>query len=233
MGTITIQYSFQLPEDRQEVFDLEIDEERLELVENFSEDLPDWTKLEFKQCTICPLDTDAHTHCPAASSLARIVTRFSDILSYDEIHVQVSTRERTVSQDTSAQAGISSFMGLVMATSGCPHMAIFKPMARFHLAVANEVETLYRSASNYLLAQYFAAKNGKKADLALDGLKDIYMNVKLVNSSILERLKTVAEKDSSLSAVVTLHMFAEVVLINIEESLEEIRYLFEPFLKNS
>ena len=195
MGTITIQYSFQLSWDRQEVFDLEIDEERIELVGHSPDDLPEWTRLDFKQCDICPLTADAHSHCPAASHIAKIVTRFSDILSYDEVHVDVSTRERQISQDTSAQAGISSLMGLVMATSGCPHMAFFKPMARFHLAVANEHETLYRSASNYLLAQYFAAKTGKKADLALEGLKKIYQNVKVVNSGILERLKTVAEKD--------------------------------------
>jgi len=233
MGTITIQYTFQLSWDRQEVFELEIDEERMELKGRFSKDLPDWTQLDFKQCSICPLDVDTHPRCPAASHIANIVTRFSDILSYDEVHVKVVTKERQISQDTSAQAGISSFMGLVMATSGCPHMAFFKPMARFHLAVANEHETLYRSASNYLLAQYFAAKDGKKADLALDGLKKIYENVKLVNSGILDRLRTVAEKDSSLSAVVTLHMFAEVVLFNIEESLEEVRYLFTPYLENS
>ena len=233
MDTIKIQYRFRLSKDRQEIFDLEIDEERLELMKNFSKDLPDWTRLDFKQCSICTLNIETHSHCPAASHISHIANRFHDILSYDKIHVEVSTKERQISQDTSAQAGISSLMGLVMATSGCPHMAFFKPMARFHLAVANEHETLYRSASNYLLGQYFAAKNGKKADLELEGLKEVYTNVKLVNSSILDRLRTVAEKDSSLSAVITLHMFAEVVLLNIEESLEEVRYLFMPYLENS
>ena len=70
------------------------------------------------------------------------------------------------------------------------------------------------------------------ADIIRDALEAEGGDVKVVNSGILERLKTVAEKDSSLSAVVTLHMFAEVVLFNIEESLEEVRYLFLPYLEN-
>jgi hypothetical protein len=232
MGTIAIQYGFRLSKDRQEVFNLELDEEYLELVGDFSTNLPDWTRLDFRQCPNCTLDIETHPRCPAASHLADIVKRFADILSYDEVHIDVLTEERHISQDTSAQVGIGSLMGLVMATSGCPHMVFFKAMARFHLPVANDYETVYRSVSTYLLGQYFAAKAGKKADLALKGLKDIYKNVKLVNSCILDRLRSVTEKDSSLNAVITLHLFAEAVLINIAESLEEVRHLFVPYLKN-
>ena len=232
MGNISLRYSFRLSKDRREVFNLELDEENLELNGSFSRALPEWTKLEFKQCPNCTLDLKTHPHCPAASHLADIVKRFADILSYDEVHVDVLTEDRQISQDTSAQVAISSLMGLVLATSGCPHMAFFKPMARFHLPVANDYETVYRSVSTYLLGQYFAAKNGRKADLALEGLKGIYENVQLVNSHILERLRSATEKDSSLNAVITLHLFAEAVIINIEESLEGVRHLFEPYLKN-
>jgi hypothetical protein len=105
-------------------------------------------------------------------------------------------------------------------------------MARFHLTVANEYETVYRSVSTYLLGQYFVAKAGGKADLELDGLKDIYENVKIINSCILDRLSVVTGKDSSLNAVITLHHFADAVLSNIKESLEGFRHLFVPYLKS-
>ena len=58
-----------------------------------------------------------------------------------------------------------------MATSGCPHMDFFKPMARFHLPLANAEETVYRATSMYLLAQYFLQREGKEADMELEGLK--------------------------------------------------------------
>jgi hypothetical protein len=123
-------------------------------------------------------------------------------------------------------------LGLVMAASGCPSLAFFKPMARFHLTVANEYETVYRSVSTFLFGQYFVAKAGGKADLELDGLKDIYKNVKTINSCIVERLRTASNKESSLNALITLHSFAEAVLSNIGESLEEFRHLFVPYLQS-
>ncbi len=231
MATIAIQYCFRLSDERQEVFDLELDAERLELVGGVPENLPQWTKLDFCQCPNCTLDIGTHPHCPAASHLADVVRRFGDILSYDQVCVDVLTQERRISQDTTAQTGIGSFMGLVMATSGCPHLAFFKPMARFHLPLANDEETVYRSVSMYLLGQYFVGKAGGNPDFELDGLKNIYNDVKLINSCIVERLRTATQKDSSLNAVIALDSFAEVVLFVIEESLEEIRHLFTPHLE--
>ena len=77
------------------------------------------------------------------------------------------------------------------------------------------------------------AKAGAKADLELKGLKAIYKNVKMINACMLDRLRTATENDSSLNAVITLHLFAESVLSNIEESLEGFRHLFVPYLKKS
>jgi hypothetical protein len=233
MATIAIQYCFQLSDERQEVFDLELDAKRLELVGDVPENLPEWTKLGFCQCPNCTLSIGTHPHCPVASHLADAVSRFGDILSYDQVRVDVITEERRISQETTAQIGIGSLMGLVMATSGCPHLAFFKPMARFHLPLANDEETTFRSVSMYLLGQYFVRKAGGHADFELDGLKNIYSNVKLINSRIVERLRTATETDSSLNAVITLDLFAEAVLFVIDESLEEIRYLFASHLTAS
>ena len=231
MRIYSIQYCFRLSKERQEIFNLKLDGENLELVGDFSNNLPDWTRLGFHQCPNCTLDVETHPYCPAASHLAEIVKRFADILSCDEIHLDVVTEDRHISQDTSAQLGIASLLGLIMATSGCPHLAFFKPMARFHLTIANEYETVFRSVSTYLLGQYFVAKAGAKADLELKGLRAIYKNVKMINACMLDRLRTATEKDSSLNAVITLHLFAEAVLSNIEESLEGFRHLFVPYLK--
>jgi hypothetical protein len=229
MENTVIQYRFTLADGSQEVYDLELDGKNCELVGNIPETLPSWTNLDFHECPHCPLPIDTHPHCPLAVRLVSIVEPFDRLLSYDKIRVDVVTEERSISQDTTAEQGIGSLMGLVIATSGCPHTAFFRPMARFHLPLASEREMTYRAASMYLLAQYFLKKEGQDADLELKGLKKIYDNIQIVNASIAKRLRDATEKDSSLNAIVLLDMYAKSTSYAIEESLGAIRQLFSPF----
>jgi hypothetical protein len=233
MEKIGIRYCFILPDGSEEVFNLQLDAQDLDLVGNSPDALPAWTILHFHQCPNCPLTADTHPNCPIAVNLVNIVKRFDRLLSHKEIHLDVVMEERSVSQDTTAQQGISSLMGLVMATSGCPHTAFFKPMARFHLPLASEEETTYRATSMYLLAQYFLKKEGQNADLELKGLREIYHNMHTINTAIAERLRGASETDSTLNAIVLLDMFALTVPHVIEESLEDIRHLFAPSLMGS
>ena len=233
METVTIRYCFTLEDGSQEVFDLELDAQNLELLGNTPEILPSWTDLDFHQCPNCPLTIQTHPHCPLAVNLVNVVKRFGPVLSYDQVHVSVITKERSVSQGTTVQIAISSLMGLVIATSGCPHTAFFKPMARFHLPLATGEETMYRVTSMYLLAQYFLKKVGENTDLELDGLTKIYNNIHVINTAIAKRLRAATEKDSTVNAIVMLDMYAIALPRVIEESLEEIRYLFKPFLMKS
>ncbi|MGA1844767.1 MAG: DUF6901 family protein [bacterium] len=227
--TLTIRYCFTLGNGVREQFSLTLDSKTLNLITGTRDTLPEWTKLDFHQCPNCPLSTKTHTHCPVALSLADVVERFDGILSYDQVHLEVTMKERFVSQETTAQKGISSLMGLVMATSGCPHTAFFKPMARFHLPLASEEETIYRATSTYLLAQYFLKNEGKEADFKFQGLAEIYRNMQSVNSGIARRLRAWTESDSSLNAIVLLDLYARALPMVIEDSLQEIRYLFSPF----
>ena len=162
--------------------------------------------------------------------MVNIVNRFEDLISYDKIRVDVTTEERRISQRTTAQNGISSMMGLVIATSGCPHTAFFRPMARFHLPLASKEETIFRATSMYLLAQYFLKKAGQAADFDLEGLTKIYDNMQIINNAIVERLRAATTTDSSVNAIVILDNYAKFLPFAIEKSLEDIRYLFSPFL---
>jgi len=231
METVTIQYCFTLANGIREAIDLKLDAKNLDLIVSSRDTFPSWTNLDFQQCPNCPLTISKHKYCPLAVSLVDIVKRFEDIISYDQVHLDVSTKERSVSQETTAQKGISSLMGLLMATSGCPLTAFFKPMARFHLPLANEEETIYRATSMYLLAQYFLKNDGKSADFKLDGLKKIYKNMQIINTAIAKRLRAGTETDSSLNAIVLLDLFARALPLVIEDSLQEIRYLFSSFFQ--
>lgn len=233
MEIISIQYSFKVgkePDKGEEVFDLQFDAKNLELRDNIPQVLPDWAKLDFYQCSNCPLDVREYPYCPMAANLVNIVKRFDSLFSYNEILLVVTTKERTISQLTTIQRGVGSLMGLVIATCGCPHSVFFKPMARFHLPLANNQETIYRAASMYLLAQYFLRKKGKPVDWSLRGLEEIYTNIQVVNYTIAERLRAATKTDSVLNALVELDIYAQTLSLVIEDSLEEIRFLFNSYL---
>lgn len=232
MKNILIQYRFRKANNSRAEFNFELDPVSLELINPIPEHLPIWTALDFHQCPNCPLDVAADPHCPLAVKMVNIVDRFEDLLSYDEIEVDVITAERRISQQTNAQTGISSLMGLVIATSGCPHAAFFKPMARFHLPLASKEETIFRATSMYLLAQYFLKKEGKSADFELEGLSGIYANMQIINMAVVKRLRAATQTDSSVNALVILDCYAKFLPFAIEMSLEDVRHLFSAFLTN-
>lgn len=230
METINIRYIFTLSDRTREIFNLQLDAKTLKLHLRNIENLPFWTRLDFHQCPHCPLTIDLFPDCPLSVNLVNIVERLGVLISYDKIHVEVSTKERTVSRSTTAQEGISSLMGLVIAISECPHTDFLKPMARFHLPFANEEETIWRATSTYLLAQYFQIIKGHRIDLELDGLTRIYVNMETLNASIVKRLRAAGKKDSTINALVHLDLFAKYIKPGVEESLDKIRHIFTPFL---
>ncbi len=231
MNSVIIEYRFRLSDDKTEEFRVELDPAKLNLLVETPLNPPAWTELDFHQCPNCPLQADSHRYCPLALSIVDIVEHFDHVLSYDRVHLEVLTEGRHISQQTSAQQGLSSLMGLLIAVSGCPHTEFFKPMARFHLPLASRDETVYRAVSTYLLAQYFIHREGREADFELKGLKKIYDNIQEVNYSVAERLRAASKADSPVNAIVILDTYAKAIPFLIEDSLDYIKYLFDPYNK--
>ena len=231
MDTLTIRYDFMFEDGKCEAFGVHLNAETLLPAGDPPEDLPEWTRLAFEQCPNCPLAAQMRPRCPSAVQLVELVSRFGDIVSFETVKIQVVTRERTVTQKTTAQKAISSLMGLIMATSGCPRTAYFRPMARFHLPLASEDETLYRAASMYLLAQYFRRQAGGEADLELKGLTDIYESLETLNAAMARRLLAAIQQDATVNAVVILDFLAKNWFFSIEDRLEDMRHLFAAYLE--
>lgn len=230
METLSIRYRFTLQTGRQEVFDLHIDRASLELQRAQPQPAPPWTKLEFHRCPNCPLSAEQHPLCPAAAKLADVVPRFEPLLSYDTVRLEVETEERSISGETSAQQALSSMLGLIMATSGCPHTGFLKGMARFHLPLASEDETLFRSVATYLLVQYLRERAGAAPDRELRGLQHIYAELRLVNAAFTKRLRAAGRADATLNALVLLDVFAILVPSAVEESLVELESQLRPVI---
>jgi hypothetical protein len=227
----TIRYRFLISENREERFSIDIDEKTLELVRRPLTEIPFWAKIDYHQCPNCTLKPEQSSYCPLCLSIAPIVGRFETMLSYDVVSIEVETKERRMVQKTTVQRALCSLMGLVMAVSGCTHTAYFKPMARFHLPLSTEEETVYRASSMYLLAQFYIRESGGTADAGMEGLKGIYMNLQQVNMAIAKRLRAATSTDSTVNAVIMLDMFAKSMPYNIDDSMEVMRYLFQGYLK--
>ena len=151
-GRTLVQYEFGLPDGSSRSFSVEVGPDR---VDSGPAEPPPWAALDFHKCPHCPLDVAEEPFCPAAMSIASLAEAVDGLWSHDMVSLKVRTPERFHSfTPVSLQGGLQSLMGLVLPTSGCPHTAFFRPMARFHVPLATVEENAYRVASMYMLGQW-------------------------------------------------------------------------------
>lgn len=190
---------------------------------------PAWAALDYQQCSNCPLSKSEVPLCPVAANLVPLIELCGSMKSYQTVSLEVATPERTISGETTAQRVISSILGLIIATSACPHTEYFKPMARFHLPLASDEETIYRTTSMFLLAQYFLYRDGKPYTLELEQLTQIYKELQIINRALARRLKAAISEDAAVNGIILLDLLTQSVAWSIEEGLEGIRYLFKRY----
>lgn len=230
----SIDYQFKLNNGLQKQFSVRLKSPSFKLIGKKQHSYPSWTKLEYEQCPICPLNSTEHPHCPIAVNLIEVISFFKDYVSSDEVEIVISTKVREFHKFTSLQEGLSSIIGIYMVSSGCPVLDKLRPMVFTHLPFATPEETMYRAASMYLLAQYFLQKKGKKAEWELKGLVEIYANVNKVNYHFHKRLLSINPKDASLNALFHLNCFAALTTMSIaDDCLEELESLFQAYLCES
>jgi hypothetical protein len=221
-----IRYRFDLPDGSQQSFDFLFDLKEFRLRNALPAAPPFWTKLEFNQCANCPLNVATDPHCPPALHMADTVERLAALVSFDTVGVTVSLDERTMYAEVSAQQAMSSVLGLIMATSGCPWTDLLRPMARFHLPFASEAETVYRSLTMYLLARELLGATAG-AGPGFEPLETLYGNLHIVNRDMSRRLGAATRTDPARNAIALLDSYTTLLPAAIEGSLAELRPLFE------
>jgi hypothetical protein len=219
-----IRYGFDLPDGSKKQVDLRFDPASFRLINRAPADPPFWTELKFSQCANCPLSADAHSHCPSALHMASAVESLKDLVSFDAVGVTVTQAERTVHSQTTAQQAMSSVLGLIMATSGCPWTDRLRPMARFHLPFASEAETVYRSVCMFLLARELVGAGGTHG---FASLKDLYENLHVVNRDMSRRLGAATRTDPARNAMALLDSYTTLLPAALESSLQELEPLFD------
>ncbi|GEO81834.1 DUF6901 family protein [Pararhodospirillum oryzae] len=223
----TVTYLFHLAAGRDERITLRFAPETHLLLPEDGDAPPAWTHLAFHPCAPCPLAPTPGALCPFARALGGFVHRFDAFYSYERAVVEVITAQRTMVAPCSLQEALASIAGLIGATSGCPLLAFFRPMARFHLPFASEQETLVRAFSLHLLGEYLKAGGSGARPVSVEALEARYAAVSEVNRGMANRLRAAFSRDAAVNAIIILDTFAQAVPFVAGEALAELRPLFE------
>ncbi len=180
----------------------------------------DWAKIDFHQCPNCPLST-SHQYCPAAIDAQPLMDACGGLLSYSTARVQVALGERrTLTADCDLQTALTSVLGLLMSTSGCPIVSRLRGMARQHLPFQTLEESHLRMVGAWLVGRML--ENDLQGSSSLQGLHELVHAIGLVNRSFMDRLRAAASKDANLNALATLAASAMNVEFSLEEASEEL-----------
>lgn len=230
-ATKDLSYQFKLTSGEELEFEVKLQRPEMALAASAVEPPPPWTKLENAQCNHCPLHPGTTPHCPIAVNLVGVIEVFKDRLSHDTAEVTIRTDDREYHRSVPLQTGLSSLMGLIMVTSGCPIMDKLRPMVLTHLPFANVEETLYRALSSYLMAQYVRQRQGATPDWELTEFGSLYQDIVTLNHCFSERLRSIRLRDATLNALIQLDCFAVQGSLNLERTTREtIEPLFQAYL---
>lgn len=214
---------YNLRSDNGQEHTFEIDLDRTSHAEpQKSEVLRDWTRLEFQRCSNCPLDPAQYRCCPTALDIIPLAEPFTAALSIDRVDVWVHTAERSYFKNCDLQTALKSLFGLVMASSGCPHMARLKPLAYFHLPFATLEETVHRIVGAYLVNQYIVQREGGTPDWSLNGLEAIFQELRTVNVHFMKRLRSASSEDANINALQTFVSISSVVGMGLDDVLTKL-----------
>lgn len=224
--TTSIQYYFTFDDGLELKFSVDLD--RVFDPKKIPADAPAWTQLGNNQCSNCPLDKKANSHCPAAVDLDKMARDFQKLPSHTKANVRVVTPEREYVKRVGLEEGVRALMGLIMATSACPVFGELKANARIHLPFASKEEFILRSASMYLMRQYFVAREGGTPDWELKGLVKTNEQLQLVNHAFWQRTVGAFQNDSNSKALLSFFTMSSSVSSSLDAQLGKVKPMFFP-----
>lgn len=224
-----IRYEFIFKSGEEFQYQIDLDPERLEHPAPVSKP-PEWARLDVEKCSICPLKSSVCEYCPLALRIAPILS-FSPHSAFESVQARVHKDNMTIESHTTVQDAYRSLIGLIMATSGCPHTGFFKPMAWFHLPFATQEETLFRACATFLFFQFFDPAEPEAASHFSD-LKQVYESIHVVNQHIARRLRQASASETAINAVTILDIFAQSILPTLNQSLQQLEFLFKPSIND-
>ncbi len=188
---------------------------------NSQSDLPDWVKLEFHQCTICPYKAENITFCPAAFELQDVILQCSSCISYERVELSRLAEEGTVTTETDMQKALFAVIGEKAISSGCRILNSRQWSLDYYSMLTTPENLFYRSISSYLMRQFFTSPGNFDPDLKghldyLDEVIDIF-------GKLLERIRGESSQDANNNALVRMVMSAELLRHQRDDWLDELK----------
>ena len=217
-------YKFQYDDKIEDTVAIEIDPASYEIQTPETYTPPHWAKLSYKQCRNCTLSNT--TYCPIAKNIAYLCSKLSTKKSYEAVKLSVITKDRIYISDTTMQKALGSLLGLIFSLSPCDKTSFLKPMGMFHLPVSNEMDTLTRTFSFYVLGKFFDYHDQKIDTIDLEDLSLSYKNLRIVNHDFASRIRSVSETDAHINALVLLDLLAQNVDFEQDVEFEKLKSVF-------
>lgn len=223
--TTYYKYTFSYPEGNVFNYEVVIDNDSKRIIEDVkpNEKYDAITQLDYYKCDNCPLSSSEFPKCPAAVRMVNLIEGFSDHVSHENVIVEVESKNRTVKKQAPAQQALQSIMGVVMATSGCPHLAFLAPMALYHLPFSDDEETMVRVLGFYFVEQFL---RNPKGDLQIHDLMERYKSVEKVNACFINRIKELETRDAGRNALVILDTFIKLFSMEFSLNMKTLKELF-------
>ncbi len=229
-----IEYKLSVDEYDEVRFPVSLELDADDVKSHTTDNSPEWTHLENNKCGHCPLSAEEYACCPLAIRVIPFVEELGHLNSVDEIKVTVDQGERSKQMIAPVQDILGSLLGLFMATSECPYTQFLRPMAHFHLPLADPDETLYRVLSMYRLGQYFKKSITGRAYSDFGELEDHYANLVEVNHKLSQRMRAALgpdgqKHDGAINAIILLDALSQYVPASIGEAVEELEPIFKAY----
>jgi hypothetical protein len=225
MGQKT-EYVVKFENGKSKTFAVDVDPKTLVIIDDNAVPGPEWTKLDFNKCENCPYSAADKPYCPVAKNLSNVVEFFKDDSSYEALTVFVTSEERTYGKRTDLQTALYSLFGLIMASSSCSHMHLFKTMARFHLPFSSVDETTIRMLGLYLIQEFLKQQQKPEHKIDLKELESGYQRIAVVNRGIIKRLRSIKGGDANKNALIILDNFASLLPQEFSSGLAEVKRIF-------
>ena len=194
-----------------------------EITPSDEKEIVPWAELGFHQCQHCPLN-DQEKLCPLAKQLAHLSIALPNFDLDLEAVLRVETRARIYEKRAPVGFGLQSLLWLIYASSNCPHLHFFKPMARFHLPFATEEENLFRVFASFALFNSMSKSTGLM--YKLQDLKEIYQNLHIINKAMYARIEAGAEQGATVNALLLLDSLSQSMISSIDGVFDKIQNYF-------
>jgi hypothetical protein len=188
---------------------------------NSRSDLPDWVKLEYHQCPICPLKSENETFCPAAFELQDVILQCSSCISSDRVELSRIAEGGTVATETDMQRALFAVIGEKAISSACSVLNSRQWSLDYYTILTTPENLFYRSISSYLMRQNFASHG--KCDPDLKGHLNYLDEVITVFGNLLQRIRGESSQDANDNAFVHMIMSSQLLRHQRDDWLDALK----------